>query len=234
MNQAVSVVILPGMDGTGLELADFIAALGPELEAQLVTYPNDRPMNYAGHEMIARASLPEDRPFVLLGESFSGPIAISIAASAPPGLMGVVLCCSFARNPRPALSWLRPLVRFVPTRMPAAVPAWFLLGPFSTCRLHSALAAALAKVSPRTLRARIAAVMDIDVTEHLARVRMPLLYLRATNDRVVPSRVSVEVAHSHPAARVIELDGPHLLMQTAPDIVARHLKSFVSELAVEP
>ena len=81
----ITVVILPGMDGTGMELTDFVAALAPELEAIVVTYPNDRPMDYAGHEVVARASLPIDRPFVLLGESYSGPIAISIAASAPPG-----------------------------------------------------------------------------------------------------------------------------------------------------
>ena len=99
----ITVVILPGMDGTGIELTDFVAALAPELEAIVVTYPNDRPMDYAGHEAVARPSLPIDRPFVLLGESYSGPIAISIAASAPPRLIGLVLCCSFARNPRPAL-----------------------------------------------------------------------------------------------------------------------------------
>ena len=97
----ITVVILPGMDGTGIELTDFVAALAPELEAIVVTYPNDRPMDYAGHEAVARTSLPIDRPFVLLGESYSGPIAISIAASAPPGLIGLVLCCSFARNPHP-------------------------------------------------------------------------------------------------------------------------------------
>ena len=94
----ITVVILPGMDGTGIELTDFVAALAPEVEAIVVTYPNDRPMDYAGHEAVARTSLPIDRPFVLLGESYSGPIAISIAASAPPGLIGLVLCCSFART----------------------------------------------------------------------------------------------------------------------------------------
>jgi pimeloyl-ACP methyl ester carboxylesterase len=118
----ITVVILPGMDGTGIELTDFVAALAPELEAIVVTYPNDRPMDYAGHEAVARTSLPIDRPFVLLGESYSGPIAISIAASAPRGLIGLVLCCSFARNPHPALSWLRRLVPFgsAPSRRPAS------------------------------------------------------------------------------------------------------------------
>ena len=151
----ITVVILPGMDGTGIELTDFVAALAPELEAIVVTYPNDRPMDYAGHEAVARASLPIDRPFVLLGESYSGPIAISIAASAPPGLIGLVLCCSFARNPRPALSWLRRLVPFVPTRVPAAVPCWLLLGRFSTPRLENAIAQVLAQIAPDAFRARL-------------------------------------------------------------------------------
>ncbi len=174
----ITVVILPGMDGTGIELTDFVAALAPELEAIVVTYPNDRPMDYAGHEVVARASLPVDRPFVVLGESYSGPIAISIAASVPPGLIGLVLCCSFARNPRPALSWLRRLVPFVPTRIPAALPCWFLLGRFSTPRLENAIAHVLAQIAPAAFRARLTSIIDVDVTARLADVRVPVLYLR--------------------------------------------------------
>ncbi len=172
----VTIVILPGMDGTGLELTDFVAALDPELEAIVVTYPNDRPMDYAGHEAVARTRLPIGRPFVLLGESYSGPIAISIAASAPPELIGLVLCCSFARNPRPALSWLRRLVPFVPTRIPAALPCWFLLGRFSTPRLENAIAQVLAQIAADAFRARLTSIIDVDVTARLADVRVPVLY----------------------------------------------------------
>ena len=174
----ITVVILPGMDGTGIGLTDFVAALAPELEAIVVTYPNDRPMDYAGHEVVARASLPVDRPFVLLGESYSGPIAISIAASAPPGLIGLVLCCSFARNPRQVLSWSRRLVQFVPTRIPAALPCWFLLGRFSTPRLENAIAQVLAQIAPDAFRARLTSIIDVDVTARLVDVRVPVLYLR--------------------------------------------------------
>ena len=174
----ITVVILPGMDGTGIGLTDFVAALAPELEAIVVTYPDDRPMDYAGHEVVARARLPVDRPFVLLGESYSGPIAISIAASAPPGLIGLVLCCSFARNPRQALSWLRRLVPFVPTHIPAALPCSFLLGRFSTPRLENAIAQVLAQIAPDAFRARLTSIIDVDVTARLADVRVPVLYLR--------------------------------------------------------
>ncbi len=234
MNHALKVLILPGMDGLGIALEDFVAALAPELEAVVVAYPNDRPMDFAAHVAFARANLPGDRPFILLGESYSGPVAISIASTAPSGLMGLVLCCTFARNPRPGLSWLRRFVRFVPARVPVAVPSWFLLGPFSNQRLRSALGATLAQISPDALRARLASVMDVDVTALVARIQVPILYLRATRDRIVPPRISDEIMRQNPRIRIVDVEAPHLLLQTAPATAAGLLKSFVKDIAVEP
>ena len=111
----VALVLLPGMDGTAGPRAEFAAALGPDIEPRIVSYPAERALGYAELETLARAALPQDRPFVLLGESFSGPIAISIAAASPPQLVGLVLCVTFDSNPRPALGalrWLLPLLPF--------------------------------------------------------------------------------------------------------------------------
>jgi pimeloyl-ACP methyl ester carboxylesterase len=79
-----TLVLLPGMDGTGDLFAPLVAALGPHMRTVIVRYP-DEPLDYASDEEIARAALPIGHPFILLGESFSGPIAVSIAASAPRG-----------------------------------------------------------------------------------------------------------------------------------------------------
>ena len=57
-DRVIAVVILPGMDGTGIELADFAAALEPELHALVVRYPNDRPIGYAEHELIGAPAFP--------------------------------------------------------------------------------------------------------------------------------------------------------------------------------
>lgn len=98
---------------------------------------------------MARAALPSDEPFVLVGESFSGPIAISLAASSLPQLKGLVLCCTFVRNPRPLFSGLHRLVQFLPVaRLPVHVLSFLLLGNFTTGALRSMLAQAIAQVSP--------------------------------------------------------------------------------------
>ena len=110
----VALVLLPGLDGTGLLFADFAASFGPEVKVIVASYPTDTPLGYSELESVARTFLPQDQPFFLLAESFSGPIGIAIAASSPPGLLGLVLCCSFARNPVPMLAPLGLLVGAFP------------------------------------------------------------------------------------------------------------------------
>ena len=60
------------MDGSGTLFALFIAALGDAVDPIVVAYPADIPLDYAGLTDFVRARLPGDRPFYLLGESFSG------------------------------------------------------------------------------------------------------------------------------------------------------------------
>ena len=89
----VALILLSGMDGTNKLREAFVAALGPTIEPTVVTYPTDRPLGYPELESLVRSTLPADRPYVLLGESFSGPIAISIADSCPPALRASLTKC---------------------------------------------------------------------------------------------------------------------------------------------
>ena len=82
----ITVLLLPGMDGTGELFAPFIAALGCEFATLVVTYPTHASLDYAELETIARAAIPQDGAYVIVGESFSGPIAIALAAQATPNL----------------------------------------------------------------------------------------------------------------------------------------------------
>ena len=89
------LLLLPGMDGTGRLFAPFLEAIGPAVDVQVVRYPGNGSSGYEGLVELARAALPTDGDFFILGESFSGPVAISLAAAHPPGLMGLILCCTF-------------------------------------------------------------------------------------------------------------------------------------------
>lgn len=230
----VALVLLPGMDGTGDLFAAFaghFAACMPQVEVVVASYPTEGAQGYGELEAVARTFLPQGRPYFVLGESFSGPIAISIAAAPPPGLQGLILGCSFARNPQPWLAPARPLMPLLPVK---AMPLWLLerlvLGRYTTPALRSALAAALARVSAQALRSRAKAVLAVDASEKLARVRVPTLYLRATEDRVVPVSAARRVGALRPETRIVELAGPHFLLQTRPAEAAQAVAAFMAQV----
>ena len=122
-----SLVLLPGMDGTGDMFRPLLDAFGGTLSSVVVSYPSTEPLRYSELVALARESLPTNGPYVLLGESFSGPIAVTLAAEHPDGLTGLILCASFVSNPIP---WLRPLRHA--SQRPFRRHRLFLIPPRST------------------------------------------------------------------------------------------------------
>ena len=228
----VALTILPGMDGTGALLRDFVSALGPGFETTVVSYPPDRALGYSELESLVRSFLPTHRPYVLLGESFSGPLAVSIAAARPAGLMALVLSCSFVRNPRPVFGAAWPILRLFPHTL---APTWLLdaclLGRFSSPDRRSTLRKPLVEISKAALRARLQAVVDIDVSRELPKLGVPVLYLRGAEDRLVPRSCSEAIARDAPQVQIVDIEAPHFLLQVAPSAAAAAVKDFVRTVA---
>ena len=224
-------MLLPGMDGTGDLFAPLLTALGPDVPAVVVRYPNE-PLDYAAHEEFVRSALPTSGPYVLLGESFSGPIAISIAARRPNGLVGYILCSSFVTSPRTALRLLRPLLGlFPPQHVPPPLATYFLMGKFATAELRAMHAQVLRRVSPSTLVARLKAIAGVDVRDMLGRARVPALYLRATEDRLVPRSATRAFTECVSNARVVDIEAPHFLLQANPTAAAQAIRDFMRQVA---
>ncbi len=224
----VALVLLPGVDGTAKPRAEFVAALGPGIEARVVSYPADRAFGYAELTALARAALRQDRPYVLLGESFSGPIAISIAALSPPQLVGLVLCGTFARSPHPVFSSLRWLLPLLPLGLaPMRLLGAFMLGRFASPRLLEAMRTTLAEASMETVKARTAEVLGVDVRPALSKIRAPVLYLRASEDRLVPRRCADAIAAAAPQTCIVDVEAPHFLLQAAPAAAAAAVRTFI-------
>ena len=229
----MTLVLLPGMDGTGQLFAPFLAALGPEFRTRVVSYPVDQPLGYAELELLARAAIPARGPYVILGESFSGPIAVSIAASGAARLKGLILCCSFVRSPLRVLPGVGTLLGWLPvTAAPVLLMEQMLLGRFSTPALRAALERTMAQVSAPAIRARMVAALSVDVSAELAALRLPMMYLRARHDRLVAPGASALASRLNPALQVVDLQAPHFLLQAAPQAAAQAVTDFVRGLSL--
>lgn len=223
------LVLLPGMDGSGLFFSDLVDELGPK--CQVISYPSNEALGYKELINFVRSRLPKHESFILLGESFSGPIAISLAAEQPPNLKALVLVCSFAKSPLPpllAITW--PVVFLIPFwRLPSGFAARALLGRFYSKALREQFSKATRHISPNAWKARIKSVLAVDVTRVLRRVEVPTLYLRASEDKLVSSSCAGVISSCKPDTRIVEIEGPHFLLQTKPGQAAVALRAFANE-----
>ncbi len=227
-----AIVLLPGMDGTGELFAPLVAAWGDQFRTQVVSYPRAERLGYAALADRVRALLPLHEDYVLLAESFAGPLGVMLAAERPQRLRGLVLCATFARSPLPFLRWTAPWAQIAPlAALPDSLLAWGLLGPYATPSLLRAIRHAVQSVEPVVLAERISAVSDVDVSQALSEVQVPVLYLQARNDRVVPRRaVRPFVAALGDRLEVASCAGPHCLLQARPGDAAAAISAFVSGL----
>jgi hypothetical protein len=163
-----------------------------------------------------------------LAESFSGPIGIAIAADPPPNLQALILCVSFASNPLPVFGPFSRLVGALPAaRLPPALAAPWLYAGRATPELRRAHAQAMSRVSPVAIRARVAALLKVDHRALLRRIEVPLLYLRATRDRLVPASACRAIGQLRPDMEIAEFDAPHFLLQTEPHRCVAAIMSFI-------
>ena len=230
-----ALVLLPGLDGTGKLFAEFLEALDLGSGAQVVPYPPDIPLGYDELEALVRAALPTQGRFVLLGESFAGPLAIRIAAHPPPGIVGLILCVTFASNPYPYLGWARGLAAFLPLKsLPRWLRAPLMWGSASPSTAPRQSERAMAGVAAGVIRRRIAALLAVDETAALGRVSVPTLVLRATGDRVVSEAATMKIMRGIGHARRVDVDGPHLLLKTRPQECADAVLKFIREESAVP
>jgi pimeloyl-[acyl-carrier protein] methyl ester esterase len=228
------LVLLPGMDGTGDLFADFVKALPAGFETDAVRYPtNDYKPYFELMEYILTA-VPSSEPFVLIAESFSTPLAVQFAAMNPSNLKGLVICAGFVTSPAHGLlrffgSLFAPLLFRVPFSQ--ASMQLLLVGPGASSSLQSAVHGAISSVRRKVLSARLQAVLVCDTRNELKEVTVPILYIQAEHDHLVPPSSLEEILRIQPRTILATIAGPHLILQREPQKAAEIIAGFTHQLA---
>lgn len=224
------LVLLPGLDGTGRLFAPLLATLPAGYSATAIVYPPTECASYAELQHRVADLLPSGEPFVMVAESFSGPIAIRLAARAPRNLQALVLCATFAHAPRGLL--IRSLLR-LSSRWLFAIPPprWsirlLLAGAGASDDLVSSSRDAIASVLPSVLRDRLRQAIAVDVRSDLRAISIPIFYLQATRDRLIGPSSAERMRKIRPEMLIKSIDAPHLLLQRRPAEAIREIHSWL-------
>ncbi len=227
----VRLVLLPGMDGTGILFEPLLEALPPGVAARVVAFPSSEPQTYLELLPSVLASLEGDGASVLLGESFSGPLALMAAAEAPPGLRGVILGASFVRNPTRLPAWARVAARGPLFRLSGRfVKTGAIIGGDAPPSTLALLEEAHRAVSPGVMALRAREILAVDVREPLRRCPVPVFYLGAAGDRLVRRRSFEEIRRIRPDVVDRWVPGPHMILQARPKESAEAILHFLEAL----
>lgn len=221
------------MDGTSALFEAFLKALPEADETKCLIYPADVSTSYAQLVRMVEFASPEDAPFVIIAESYSTPIAILFAASAPANLKAIILCAGFASSP--LSGWRRWVARaLAPALFRVPVPRRairrFLVGGDAPQELVDNVRMAIREAQPRVLVTRLNEVLRCDVRGELAKVATPVLAIRAEADKLLDRACAEEIARLRPNTIFETVAAPHLLLQRCPNEVAVVVTRFLGKL----
>ena len=224
------LVLLPGLNGSSTLFEPLLAHLSPALEVQALELPSQgsqAPKALAGL-LLSKLG---NTPYVLLGESFSGPLAYQLALQQPPGLRGVIFTASFLSRPHPLL----PLIKYLP------LPRWlleqntllnlFCLNGQTSAELTLILRKEIQRLPTLLLRARLHSLSQLQ--KPALQLELPALHLLAKQDRLVTRKAQTSLQTCCSQLTEIALDGPHFLLQSQPQACADAIERFITGLPTD-
>ena len=199
------------MHGTTKLFERFIAAAPQNVSITPIPLPAE-PLTYVGLADRIAGSLPDGKP-VIIAESFSGPLALALAKRHP--VAALVLCNSFVVAPRShALRWLVHSFLFK-LPVPHFLLRRYMLGSAVDESLVRQVAAEIAAAPASVLASRVKSALRVDELEAFSRCNVPALYLRGTDDRLIPDAAWRRMARARPMT-TSHMPGPHMLLQANP------------------
>jgi pimeloyl-[acyl-carrier protein] methyl ester esterase len=227
--QPEKLVLLPGLDGSGRLFGPFIDCVADFLDPSPFAYPADRLWGYDELLPFVLERLPPGRSIVL-GESFSGPLAVMLAAAAPDRVAAVVLVSSFTRLPVPRAA--AAAARFVDAaRCPAGAIDLALTSRTTPAEMRSELLRQVRSLSSQLVERRLRAVFEADTASALGRLACPVLAIHGRSDRLVPLWWAKRDLGRIRSVAFRVVDGPHMLLQTSPRSVACVLVDWIGTMA---
>src|SRR5262249_46183713 len=134
-----------------------------------------------------------------------------------------------ARRPVPGLvRLLRPLIGsyLFWQPFPQFLMRRYLVGEDASTELILTTLAALQRVNPGVLAARLREVLAASAEKDFASCRVPTLYIRGARDRLLPRSLVRELRSLRPDLECTEVDAPHFVLQRQPAAAAKIVAEF--------
>ena len=217
------LVLLPGLNGSSTLFTPLIETL-TGIECWPLSLPALGPQDYSSLADALSRQL-GTTPFVLLGESFSGPLAYQLALRTPTGLRGVIFAASFLSRPNPAMALLAHLPIPRPLATLPSLLRVLCLGKTADEYILQRVQREIRRLDQRLLHARMKTLASLQAPRQP--MELPCLHLWPQQDRLVAYSAAEGLAQVCRNIHQMRLDGPHFILQARPKACAGAITAFM-------
>jgi len=229
------LILLPGLDGTGELFSDFINDLSEDITVTCIKYPELEQLGYTELVSYVQSRLPINEDFIILAESFSGPIAFELAKTELKHLKAIIFVASFLRKPNRVLMWL---VRILPLSIilrhspPDFIIRKWLLGDSAKNEMVEKFKSILRRLPINIIKFRLREIYNLSINqiEYESMLNIPVYFIKPTNDRLVHSDNFIDFEKRCSNIDLLTVDGPHFILQNKAKACADYVNQLVNKL----
>jgi pimeloyl-ACP methyl ester carboxylesterase len=213
----MKMILLPGLDGTGKLFQPLLEKLPPDMDILVISYPNNKLLSYNELVDYVLLYLPTNEKFILVAESFSGPIAYRISQQKNENLASIVFIATFLEQPRPTISKFLikfPLKYIFKFSAPIVILRYIFFSNNTDKRILQTFRKILKSIPVETTIYRI---QQISILQRaLVKVDMNVYYILAKKDKIIPHKVINSFQNIFNKVKIYSLNSEHLVLQSFP------------------
>ncbi|MGH1429389.1 MAG: serine aminopeptidase domain-containing protein [Arenicella sp.] len=225
----MKIVLLPGLDGTGNLFSSLINEL-PDHDCEVIPLPTTCSQDYPSITTAITEKLPTE-DFILIAESFSGPIGATLVKKDIHNLKGIIFVATFLSTPQKLLV---DIARHLPLKHLSRFPFskyWIkllFLGAHANNDLLNSFLRTIQSLPSKVIKDRLRAISFLSINKQES--SFPCRYIQAKNDKLISPKKAIEF-HSYFHNIVTKtIDGPHFILQAKPKESALMVSEFISHL----
>lgn len=210
-SEKITLVLLPGLNGTNGLFKPLLDNRPDNVNVVLIEFPRQTHYSYEQLSLYVVEQINHlEGGFILLGESFSGPLSLLVAKAKPQNLQGVILVATFISAPT------LEILRFLPWKY-----CFRILKFAGVCFRNSKSVMGMAcqelqSVASEVLARRIDLIFNVDVRIELQGCHVPVAYFRGKKDMFVPKKNMQQIINIRNDIPIFEFNTDHFLLQRAP------------------
>jgi len=224
----LKIILLPGLDGTGMLFKEMLKALPNALTIQVICLDELEGNSYANKAQYLANSLSSSELFIV-AESYSGPLAYALCNILGSKVKQLVLLASFISAP----SLLSRFAHLIPVfaLKPSKLNIWLLnkVGFASSANKNqvSDVFKSISFANKTKLKNRLHNISRLSKPKNLHAT--PVVYIKPTNDLLVNSRAVDDVKSVFSNTKVVTINGGHFIAQTHSIECANIIKRAIDE-----